>query len=57
VFGVGYGTASLGCTLPLFLAVAAQALAARGAAETLGALGMVAAGAYLVYYQFKLGGL
>jgi len=99
VFGAAYGTASLGCTLPLFLAVAAQALAAGGAAEalgvfvayglgmaavllglslavaaghralllrlrgwsrhvrTLGALGMVAAGAYLVYYQFRLGGL
>jgi cytochrome c biogenesis protein CcdA len=99
VFGVAYGTASLGCTLPLFLAVAAQALAAGGAAEalgvfvayglgmaavllglslavaaghralflrlrgwsravrTLGPLGMVAAGAYLVYYQFRLGGL
>jgi cytochrome c-type biogenesis protein len=92
LFGVGYGAASLGCTLPIFLAIAAQSLAARSPAEavsvflaygagmgwlltlvavaaalgntvivrflrpllrwvrTAGAVGMVAAGAYLVYY-------
>lgn len=30
VFGAGYGLASLGCTLPIFLVVTAQALAAGG---------------------------
>lgn len=45
VFGVGYGTASLSCTLPIFLAVVGSAFAARGflsaAAQFLGyALGM-----------------
>ncbi len=30
VFGAGYGIASLGCTLPIFLVVMAQALAAGG---------------------------
>lgn len=92
LFGVGYGAASLGCALPIFLAIAAQSLAARSPAEalgvflaygagmgwlltlvavasavgntvlvrslrpllrwvrTIGAVGMIAAGAYLVYY-------
>lgn len=99
IFGVGYGTASLGCTLPIFLVVMAQALAAGGFLSSLavflaygvgmssvllllsvavgtgrgvlvqslrtlvpyvkraGALGMVAAGAYLVYYQLTVGRL
>lgn len=93
LFGAGYGLASLGCTLPIFLVVTTQALAtggflpglvvflayalgmgavllalsvAAGAGtgvlvhslrqvvpyvRTIGAAGMVAAGAYLVYYQ------
>lgn len=97
VFGAGYGIASLGCTLPIFLVVMAQALAAggflpgllifvaygmgmgsvllalsvavgtgRGAlvgslrrvgsyVKRLGALGMVAAGGYLIYYQVTVG--
>jgi len=97
VFGAGYGVASLGCTLPIFLVVMTQALAAAGflsglavflayglgmggvllllsvAAGTgrgflinslrnvvpyvrrLGAAGMVAAGAYLIYYQVTVG--
>ncbi|MDR7416450.1 MAG: cytochrome c biogenesis protein CcdA [Armatimonadota bacterium] len=99
LFGAAYGIASLGCTLPLFLVVVAQALAAGGPVEglvvftayglgmgavligvsmavvagkgavlrwargwiphlrTVGALGMVAAGGYLVYSQFALGAL
>ncbi|MDR7521170.1 MAG: cytochrome c biogenesis protein CcdA [Armatimonadota bacterium] len=94
LFGAGYGLASLGCTLPVFLIVTTQALAAGGfvpglvvfltyglgmglvllalstaagigrglLAQSLRALvpcvrwaggfGMVAAGAYLIYYQF-----
>lgn len=97
VFGAGYGIASLGCTLPIFLVVMAQALTAGGFlsglavflayglgmgtvllllsvavgtgrgvlvgslrvivpyVRRLGALGMVAAGAYLVYYQLTVG--
>ncbi len=92
LFGIGYGAASLGCTLPIFLAIAAQSLATRSPAEavavflaygtgmgwlltlvavaasvgstavvrwlrplvgwvrTAGALGMIVAGGYLVYY-------
>lgn len=92
LFGIGYGAASLGCTLPIFLAIVAQSLATRSLAEALavflvygagmgwlltlvaataavgntvlvrflrplvrwvrtaGALGMIAAGGYLVYY-------
>lgn len=99
LFGAGYGIASLGCTLPIFLAVVAQALAAGGAfggfgvfvayglgmgavlaalsvavatgkgalirwarswmahLRTVGALGMVVAGAYLIYVQIALRGL
>lgn len=36
LFGAGYGIASLGCTLPLFLVVVTQALAAGGALSGLG---------------------
>ncbi len=96
LFGVGYGLASLGCTLPIFLVVMTQALAAGGFGPGLvvfaayglgmglvllalsvavgvgrgvllrslrtvvphvrwvGAAGMVAAGAYLIYYQLTV---
>ncbi|MDR7400300.1 MAG: cytochrome c biogenesis protein CcdA [Armatimonadota bacterium] len=99
LFGAAYGATSLGCTLPLFLVVVTQALAAGGPVQALvvfaayglgmgvvllgvsvalaagksavlrwarrwiphlrtaGALGMVAAGGYLVYVQIRLGGL
>jgi cytochrome c biogenesis protein CcdA len=45
LFGVAYGAASLGCTLPIFLIVVGQALAAEGLVAALGqfvayALGM-----------------
>lgn len=99
LFGVGYGVASLGCTLPIFLAITGQSLAARSAGEALavfvaygvgmswilvlaslgvalgnilllrllragmrwvraaGAVGMIAAGVYLVYfYRAVFGG-
>lgn len=35
LFGVGYGSASLGCTLPIFLAIAAQSLATSSLGEAL----------------------
>lgn len=96
LFGAGYSLASLGCTLPLFLIVTTQALAAGGFLAGLavflayglgmglvlvalsvaagvgrgilaqklralvpyvrlaGAVGMVAAGSYLIYYQFTV---
>lgn len=99
VFGAGYGVASLGCTLPIFLVVMAQALTAGGFlsgvavfltyglgmgtvlmalsvavgtgrgvlvsslrrvvpyVRRLGALGMIAAGGYLMYYQMTVGRL
>ncbi len=96
VFGAGYGLASLGCTLPVFLIVLTQALTTGGfvpglivflaygsgmglvllalsvaaglgrglLAQSLrvavpyirwaGAVGMVAAGSYLIYYQITV---
>jgi len=98
LFGAGYGIASLGCTLPIFLVVVTQALAAGGLlggiavfvayglgmggvllalslavatgkgaivqglrglvphVRTLGAVGLILAGSYLVYYQVTVGG-
>lgn len=38
LFGAGYGVGSLGCTLPLFLAVITQVLAAGGVLEGFGVL-------------------
>lgn len=97
LFGAGYGVASLGCTLPIFLVVVTQALAAGGLVggimvfaayglgmgavllalslavatgksaivrglrslmphvRTLGAVGLVLAGTYLIYYQLTVG--
>ena len=98
LFGVGYGVASLGCTLPIFLTISAQSLATRswgeassvflayglgmgwivmvvtvavavgntvvvrflrpimGWVRTAGAVGMIAAGGYLVYFYRGLVG-
>lgn len=97
LFGAGYGVASLGCTLPIFLIVVTQALAAGGLVggimvfvtyglgmgaillalslavatgksviirglgglmphvRTLGAVGLILAGTYLIYYQLTVG--
>ncbi len=97
LFGAGYGIASLGCTLPIFLVVVTQALAAGGVVggitvfaayglgmgamllalslavatgkgvivrglrslvphvRTIGAVGLILAGTYLVYYQMTVG--
>ena len=48
LFGVGYGLASLGCTFPIFLALLASALAARGTAGLLAVFGAYAAGTTIV---------
>ncbi|MGQ0550341.1 MAG: cytochrome c biogenesis CcdA family protein [Armatimonadota bacterium] len=97
LFGAGYGIASLGCTLPIFLVVVTQALAAGGLlggvmvfiayglgmgsmllalslavatgkgvivrglrslvphVRTLGAVGLILSGSYLIYYQVTVG--
>jgi len=97
LFGAGYGIASLGCTLPIFLVVVSQALAAGGLlggvvvftayglgmgavlvalslavatgksiivrglrglmphVRTIGAVGLILAGSYLIYYQVTIG--
>lgn len=44
VFGVAYGTASLGCTLPIFLSVIGASLASRGFAAALLVVGSYALG-------------
>jgi cytochrome c biogenesis protein CcdA len=97
LFGAGYGIASLGCTLPIFLVAVTQALAAGGIlggiavfvayglgmgvvllalslavstgksiivrglqslvphVRTIGAVGLILAGSYLIYYQVTIG--
>jgi cytochrome c-type biogenesis protein len=44
VFGVGYGVASLGCSLPVFLAFLAASLSVRGSQSTLAVLVAYTAG-------------
>lgn len=44
LFGIGYGTASLGCTLPIFLAIASQSLATRSPVDTLAVIVAYGAG-------------
>ncbi len=58
IFGAGYGFSSLGCTLPIFLVVTAQALAAGGVLPGIlvfvaYALGM---GAVLIALSLSIGG-
>ena len=48
VFGIGYALASLGCTLPIFLAVLASSLTTEGAVSAGGAFIAYAAGMGLV---------
>jgi cytochrome c biogenesis protein CcdA len=43
-FGLGYGLASLGCTLPLFLALVGTATAAGGLGSAIGAFALYGAG-------------
>ena len=44
LFGIGYAVASLGCTLPIFLALVAASLASASAAHTLAVFAAYAAG-------------
>jgi cytochrome c-type biogenesis protein len=44
VFGVGYGVASLGCSLPVFLAFLASSLSVRGSSDALAVLAAYIAG-------------
>lgn len=55
LFGIGYALASLGCTLPIFLAVLAGALASEGAASAAGAFVAYALGMGAVLTAIALG--
>lgn len=53
-FGVAYGTASLGCTLPIFLSVIGASLATRGSAAALLVVGSYALGMLAVVMALSL---
>lgn len=53
-FGVAYGIASLGCTLPIFLSVIGASLATRGSAAALLVVGSYAAGMLAVVMALSL---
>lgn len=53
-FGVAYGTASLGCTLPIFLSVIGASLASRGSTAALVVLGFYALGMLSVVMALSL---
>ncbi len=55
VFGIGYAAASLGCTLPIFLALLPSALATEGAASAGGAFVAYALGMGLILTAVALG--
>jgi cytochrome c biogenesis protein CcdA len=55
VFGIAYGTASLGCTLPVFLAIVGASLATRGSVAALVILGAYALGMALVIMALAVG--
>jgi cytochrome c-type biogenesis protein len=55
VFGGGYGIASLGCTLPVFLATVGASLATRGGLPALAVLTAYAAGMFVVVMALALG--
>lgn len=55
LFGIAYGTASLGCTLPVFLAIVGASLATRGSAAALVILGAYALGMALVIMALAVG--
>ncbi len=55
LFGVGYGIASLGCTLPLFLALIGASLATRGPAAGLVVFGSYAFGMASVLMALAVG--
>ncbi len=55
VFGVGYGIASLGCTLPVFLAVIGASLATQGPGSALAVLVAYGAGMAIMLMLFSTG--
>ena len=55
IFGISYGTASLSCTLPIFLAVVGITVAGRGASSVLGDFVLFALGMGLVIIALTLG--
>ncbi|GBE23868.1 cytochrome C biogenesis protein transmembrane region [bacterium BMS3Bbin02] len=55
VFGVGYGVASLGCTLPVFLAVVGASLATRGPGSALAVLASYGLGMAIMLMLFSTG--
>ena len=55
LFGVGYGTASLGCTLPAFLALVGAALGAGGTAASVAVFAAYGAGMALVLMALSVG--
>ncbi|MQF89960.1 MAG: cytochrome c biogenesis protein CcdA [SAR202 cluster bacterium] len=55
IFGISYGTASLSCTLPIFLAVVGISVAGRGAASVFGDFVLFALGMGLVIMALTLG--
>ncbi len=55
LFGAGYGVASLGCTLPVFLALIGASLASRGAFAGLAVFGAYALGMAIVLTALSLG--
>ncbi len=55
LFGAGYGVASLGCTLPVFLALIGASLASRGTFAGLAVFGAYALGMAIVLTALSLG--
>jgi cytochrome c-type biogenesis protein len=55
LFGAGYGIASLGCTLPVFLALIGASLASRGTLAGLAIFGAYALGMAIVLTALSLG--
>ena len=55
VFGVGYGIASLGCTLPVFLAVVGASLATQGTGSALIVLAAYGLGMAIMLILFSTG--
>jgi cytochrome c biogenesis protein CcdA len=55
VFGIGYGIASLGCTLPVFLAVVGASLATQGTGSALIVLAAYGVGMAIMLVLFSTG--
>jgi cytochrome c biogenesis protein CcdA len=55
IFGISYGTASLSCTLPIFLAVVGISMAGRGASSVLSDFLLFALGMGMVIMALTLG--